>query len=604
MVENIISTIKYILCCKCCRKNNGNTYIISEENDREYELKEKLLKDKSTKFGIKTSAIKKNSFLEIENMRIIESDLVKEKDVNPNFFYEKLAELGEGAFGQVLKVRNKQTGAVRAMKIIKKNDLDEINENNLSDKSDDTNFEEEARLLKNLSHPNIIKIYEVYNYNNAIYLVEEFIRGGDLFSKIEKMTSLSEKITLIIMKQIFSAVNYLHFNNIIHGDLKLENIMVESLIKRRATLVLSDDKSAYDFDIKIIDFGCSTMISKGKTLKKLIGTIYYLAPEVINGSYNNKCDIWSCGVIMYTLLTGKFPFTANTNEEIFECIKKGNYSLNEKEFQNISDQTKNLIKRCLERNPYERISALEALTHDCFKNLDYKDSQNYDKQIFQRKNTFDPVIGNLKNIKKRLSLQKALIKFITFNIVKQEDMVDIRNFYKIMDENDDGYLTVEELYQGLLRSGTIFNTSEFDKIIENIDTQKTGIIEYEDFISACIDKNKVTEESNLKQAFEMLDTDGSGEIDVNEIKAAFGISDKILDEDIINELVKELNDQNVKTIDFNTFKKFVSRAFEDDNLDSKSKSKAKSKKSKFAIYDKKDNFPKEDSLDTSTKITI
>lgn len=558
-VTTSIESVFDYLCC-CCKKKPKYTMVCKEGDDEEHfkMLTEKLLHNKkpsSTRLNsrrIKTTTIQRNKINDITKLIVSENDFVQEKNANPSDFYEKLTHLGEGSFGEVYKVRNKLTGSVRAMKIISQSADFEFDE-----------FEKEAYMLKSVSHPNIIKIFEVFQYNQAIYLVEEYVKGGDLFSKILKMNNLSEKITLIIMKQIFSAVYYLHHNGMIHGDLKLENIMVESLLKKRATLVLADDKSAYDFDIKLIDFGCSAMFFKEQPLTKLIGTIYYLAPEVILGAYNNKCDIWSCGVIMYVLLCGKFPFNGNNTEEILEKIKNCDYSLAEREFNYISKETKDLLKKCLEVDPYKRINAKKALEHDCFKLLDYKDNEKYD-QLFNKNNQrYDPVIENLTHLKRRLTFQKAIIKFITFNLVSPEEITNIRNLYKLMDKNDDGYLTIDELYEGFALSGKIINESEFNKIVEALDPHNTGIIEYEDFISACVSKEKILEEHNLQNAFNIIDIDSSGEISVDEIKQAFNLNGKFLDEEVSEEIMKELDMNNQREITFDEFKKLVEKAYSD-----------------------------------------
>ena len=238
---------------------------------------------------------------------------------------------------------------------------------------------------------------------------------------------------------------------------------------------------------------------------------------------------------------------------------KGKYTLDEPEWDEISEDAKDLVRRMLEYDPAKRISAGEALEHPAFNILNQK--QHLSQFFEDEDNSYCPLIQNLTQLKTRLTFQKAIVKFITFNLVNPEEMKNIRNFYKKLDENDDGYLTPEELYNGLINLGNPVNKKEFESIIEKIDPNNTGIIEYEDFISACVDKNSILEENNLMQAFQMFDTDNSGEISVEEIKTTFNLTGKYLDEDIYKELLKELELNNQKQIDFISFKKLVQKAF-------------------------------------------
>ena len=156
----------------------------------------------------------------------------------------------------------------------------------------------EIKIQSFCNHPNIIKLKEVLASNSKIFLVLELVEGGDLFNKIKKGGIFTEKKVSDILKQILSAVVYLHKNNIVHRDLKPENML-------------------YDIEsnsLKIIDFGTAIEKKPNKKLAALVGTPYYLAPEVVKGEYDEKCDVWSCGVIMYLLLCGMPPFIGHTEK--------------------------------------------------------------------------------------------------------------------------------------------------------------------------------------------------------------------------------------------------------------------------------------------------
>lgn len=192
----------------------------------------------------------------------------------------------------VIKARHRATGQFRCVKKINKTKFT---------KTQSESIMNEIKVLAELDHPNIVKIFEYYESENSLYLITELLTGGELFEKISENTSFSEKSAKIIIKQILSAVAYLHQKGFIHRDLKPENIVFEG----------NDE-----FTLKVIDFGTSRKIYPDSKLTTKMGTPYYIAPEVLQKSYDQKCDIWSIGVITYILLCGYPPFNGDTDDEI------------------------------------------------------------------------------------------------------------------------------------------------------------------------------------------------------------------------------------------------------------------------------------------------
>lgn len=151
--------------------------------------------------------------------------------------------------------------------------------------------------------------------STIVLIIIRFISGGELFDEIVKRKSFSEGNAAFVIKQLLSATTYCHSKGVVHRDLKPENILIDSVLKNGQIAV------------KIIDFGTALFLSPHGTISETLGTPYYIAPEVITGDYNSKCDIWSIGVIMFILLCGAPPFNGNDDEEILESVKKGQYSL-------------------------------------------------------------------------------------------------------------------------------------------------------------------------------------------------------------------------------------------------------------------------------------
>ena len=189
---------------------------------------------------------------------------------------------------------------------------------------------------------NIVRLYEIFSDDKRYYLVTELCTGGELFDEITKRTSFSEGDAAVIIKQVIQAVAYCHSKNICHRDLKPENILMDT--KNNSM-------------IKIIDFGTSQKYENSKKMTQTQGTAYYIAPEVLQSEYTEKCDIWSIGVILFILLSGRPPFDGNDDREIVKSVKQGKFSMSGPEWKNTSKDAMDLIKKMLTYDPTVRISA-------------------------------------------------------------------------------------------------------------------------------------------------------------------------------------------------------------------------------------------------------
>ena len=325
---------------------------------------------------------------EIKDIKIKANNLFMERHQSPWKFYEELENIGSGMYGAVVKVRQiSNPDNIRAMKIIPE-------ENVLQ--GEGASLIDEIEILKNLEHPNIMKVYECFVDSNNYYIVSELCDQGHLLSKLEKLGKMDQIVVKYLMDQIFNAVAYLHSKNILHGDIKLENVLLRKIRKgdgRRFTNInidfnqneeLTEDinknfgkkqtsktsknyiKDMMNYEVKLIDFGCSKyFVRKNKKKKKLrgiIGTSIYCSPEVVDNLYDERSDEWSCGVLMYILLSGVAPFSGETEEEIFEKIKKCKYDFSPAPFKKVSKNCKDLIRRLLEPKKQYRIKADEALS--------------------------------------------------------------------------------------------------------------------------------------------------------------------------------------------------------------------------------------------------
>ena len=449
-------------------KSGKNPNLNSEQNDPIYFYE-----------NPKTNTENKNNKIKLEH-----NPLISENNSDPLNKYDIIKELGRGSYAVVRLVKHKLTGDLRAMKTIRrinsKDDIDIINEINI---------------LMKLDHPNIVKIFEFYVTDLRYYLITEYCPGGSLFTLIKGHKGpFTEIETSYIMHQLFSVVNYCHKMKIIHRDLKPENILI--------------NKNENGFlTIKVCDFGTSLSFNRGDIQKQLVGSVYYMAPEVIKKKYNLKCDIWSCGVIMYILLTGGFPFQGSNKKETFNAILSGEYDKSRlgKRCRACVD----LIGKTLEKNIDKRIRADEALEHKWFSiykskeiRIDIEDPKVIEKHII-----------NLTQYKKSNGLIELLLAYLIHNHPNLDEINLAAKIFEKIDIKGNGKIKKEEFYLGLSSFYSNENLkNDVDKIFEN-----KMYIDCEEFIKAAVDKNIFLSENLLKFAFDYLDKREKGEINEEDI---------------------------------------------------------------------------------------
>jgi len=261
--------------------------------------------------------------------------------------YDVGEEIGRGAFSVVKRAKHKKTGREVAVKFIEKKYVD---------KQDLMLLGREIDIMKKLDHPNVLKLYEVFETDEIIALVMELVNGGELFYKIVEKGNYSEKDAANIVRQMTKGVEYLHGQGIAHRDLKPENLLCS---------IDPELKEYTPFRVVIADFGLSKAFGGGEALETSCGTPDYVAPEVITaeGTYDNSVDMWSCGVITYVLLCGFSPFLSSNQTGLFEKIMKADYDFPDPEWTHISENAKDFIRHLLVKDPKDRYGASQCLQH-------------------------------------------------------------------------------------------------------------------------------------------------------------------------------------------------------------------------------------------------
>jgi calcium-dependent protein kinase len=304
-----------------------------------------------------------------------------------------------------------------------------------------------------------------------------------------------------------------------------------------------------NIELKLIDFGCAKIFSKyKKNFEDTIGTLLYCSPEVLRNYYSKECDIWSCGVIMYVLLSGHFPFFGKTEDYITKKILSGRFVFNKKYFSNVSDKAKDLISKCLIYNKNKRITAEEALKHEFFS--DDINPNNIFEDVIDSKH----VLLSLKNYSNHSKIYQTVLTFLSHNYPDKEELNRLKKIFYKIDLNLDGKLTKDELYVAFKEAGMEMKNSQLNKIIESIDFDGNGSIEYEEFIRVTLPKERLFTETNLKIAFDMFDLDKSGTISFKEFKEILGIK-KIRDQKLYKKLLEEIPIKENEEMTFEQFKK-------------------------------------------------
>jgi calcium-dependent protein kinase len=451
-------------------------------------------------------------------------NLIKASRAKLEELYEFSGKLGKGSYGEVLELTLKSTGETRAWKCFLKSKYAE-------DKI--SVIKNEAKILKMMDHPNIVKVYDYYEDEDNFFIVMEYWKGGELFEHITKVGVFTEEMASNIMKQILSAMSYLHSQNIIHSDLKAENIMF-----------VNDSEDDYHW--KLIDFGMATKHNNpDEKMSRIQGTPYYIAPDVLRNSYDSKADIWSLGVLVFILLTGTPPFRAPTLKEIFKKILVGKVDFKADWWKNLSQEAIDFIKMLMKYEPTERPTASECLKLPWIT----KHFRNCKKE----KMVSAMAIMNLKKFNSERKLEIAVISYIANYLTSSQNNQMLRDTFQMMDKDNDGVLSKQELITGLTKiyGNKAFLAEEIDQLLDNIDLNGNGVIDYSEFVTATADYKKLCTENNLKQAFDKFDLDGNGEITLEELREVLGGDEA--DEDIKN-IIKAVDKNGDGQINFEEFK--------------------------------------------------
>ncbi|KAF3788631.1 Calcium-dependent protein kinase 1 [Nymphaea thermarum] len=441
------------------------------------------------------------------------------KTENLKDLYTLGRKLGQGQFGTTYLCVEKVTGKEYACKSIAKRKL--VAEDDVED------VRREIQIMHHLAgHPNMISITGAYEDALAVHVVMELCAGGELFDRIVAKGHYSERKAADLARVIVGVVEACHSLGVMHRDLKPENFL---FVDKRE-----------ESSLKTIDFGLSMFFKPGETFSDVVGSPYYVAPEVLRKHYGPEADVWSAGVIIYILLSGVPPFWAETEQGIFDQVLHGDLDFSMDPWPAISDEAKDLLKKMLTRNPKKRPSAHEVLCHPWVQ----VDGVAPDKPLDSA------VLSRLKQFSAMNKLKKMALRVIADSL-SEDEIAGLKEMFRMIDTDNSGSITFEELKAGLKRVGANLTENEIHALMEAADVDNNGTIDYGEFIAATLHLNKAQREDHLFAAFSYFDKDGSGYITQDELQQAceeFGIEDVRLEE-----MIYEVDQDNDGRIDYNEF---------------------------------------------------
>ena len=497
------------------------------------------------------SNILKNTYIKRGLYRSTRSSVYQINKENITDVYEFCGKISSGYYGTVNKAYIKgDKSKFYAVKTIAKENLSQKNLKNLIC---------EIQVLAKLDHPNIVKYYETYDDDKNFHLVMELCEGGELFERIVKNKRLSEKMAAEILFKLTHAISHCHSRGIVHRDMKAENVLFETK---------SNDKN----DVKIIDFGLAKKYNINR-MHSIVGTPCYVAPEVLRGSYDKKCDIWGLGVLTYIMLYGRYPFDDENKNVLFEKIKTKEPVYSTK----LSKEANNIIRLMLNKDPNKRPNAQELLDNLWFnktiKNLFKNDIKDLE------------IIRVLKDFKTPNDFMKKILSFIVKEINLPEIENIKKNFY-ILDNKKNGnielsrfnsHLDAESLNEKIkkdinenssekiINNNNIFSDCLLNKAIKkNYSTyfdsflsNKMSIMNYTNYLAALLKEKKLITNEKIKELFNRFDINKSGVLDVNKFHRALRRTGKNINIDETEKMLIEAGFKDPDNIKYEEFYQII-----------------------------------------------
>lgn len=430
------------------------------------------------------------------------TDFGYEKDFDKRYTIGKL--LGHGQFGYTYVATDKSNGDRVAVKRIEKNKM--ILPIAVED------VKREVKILKALTgHENVVQFHNAFEDDSYVYIVMELCEGGELLDRIlsKKDSRYTEKDAAKVVRQMLKVAAECHLHGLVHRDMKPENFLFKS--------------PKEDSPLKATDFGLSDFIRPGKKFQDIVGSAYYVAPEVLKRRSGPESDVWSIGVITYILLCGRRPFWDKTEDGIFKEVLKNKPDFRRKPWPSISHSAKDFVKKLLVKDPRARLTAAQALSHPWVR--EGGDASEIPVDI--------SVLNNMRQFVKYSRLKQLALRALA-STLGEEELADLRDQFDAIDVDKNGSISLEEMRQALAKDlPWKMKDSRVIEILHAIDSNTDGLVDFSEFVAATLHVHQLEEHNSAKwqqrsqAAFEKFDVDKDGYISAEELKMHTGLRGSI-----------------------------------------------------------------------------
>ncbi|KAL3687151.1 hypothetical protein R1sor_013460 [Riccia sorocarpa] len=416
-----------------------------------------------------------------------------ERDFKTKYKLGKL--LGHGQFGYTYAAVEISTGLKVAVKTIEKKQM--LLPISVED------VKREVKILETLSgHENVVQFHASFEDDDLVYIVMELCEGGELLDRIlqKKDSRYSEKDAAKIVRQMLKVAARCHLNGVVHRDMKPENFLFKS--------------PKEDSPLKATDFGLSDYIKPGRRFQDVVGSAYYVAPEVLKRKSGPESDVWSIGVITYILLCGRRPFWAKEEQGIFSEVLKKKPDFREKPWPSISSSAKDFVRKLLVKDPRTRLTASQALSHPWAR--EGGDATDIPLDI--------SVLSNMREFVKYSRLKQMALKALATTL-DTEEIAALRDQFNAIDMDKNGTITLEEIKQALAKDMPWrLKETRVVEILKAMDSNRDGMVDFDEFVAATLHVHQLEESDSEKwqrrsrAAFEKFDFDKDGYITAEELK--------------------------------------------------------------------------------------
>lgn len=435
--------------------------------------------------------------------------------------YDLGRELGRGEFGITYLCTDVSTGEKFACKSISKKKLRTA--------VDIDDVRREVEIMKHLhNHQNIVSLKDTYEDEDAVHIVMELCEGGELFDRIVARGHYTERAAAAVMKTIVEVVQNCHKHGVMHRDLKPENFLFAN--------------KKENSPLKAIDFGLSIFFKPGERFNEIVGSPYYMAPEVLKRNYGPEVDVWSAGVILYILLCGVPPFWAETEQGVAQAIIRSVIDFKRDPWPRVSDNAKDLVKKMLDPDPKRRLTAQEVLEHPWLQNA--KKAPNVPLG--------ETVRARLKQFSVMNKLKKRALGVIAEHL-SIEEVAGIKEAFEMMDIGKKGKVNLEELRIGLQNLGQQIPDPDLQILVEAADVDGDGALNYGEFVAVSVHLRRMANDEHLHKAFAFFDQNQSGYIEIEELRNALNDEVDSNSEEVISAIMHDVDTDKDGKISYGEF---------------------------------------------------